>query len=466
MNTGRTAIVVMVFFLAACASAPPLVDQEAVNHMINIDRNGNFVPVVADQRIDLSSKENQRDQAMQAALDDKEDKPDLLQASGLAGYWQTMESALRQHTVEHGGQVNLLLYLHGGLNTECHSIQRVLDQYQRILNESNMYPLFVNWRSGPIDSYGRHLWRIRQGKKSNCAFITSPIYLASDLLASLVYAPKSWIVQGKHSWDSTIQREPDRWAAYTESEIYNIHYAEDAEDYDDTSRGLLWIATSPAKIVTTPFTYTLSKPAWDIMMRRTGTMFDKPGEFHNRPVLELPEQPRTGALALFLDRLIQFQTEPGVQLDITLIGHSMGAIICNEIVRLFPALNITTIVHMASADSIHNFLSNTIRFMEDHPKTQFYGLFLSPKNEDRETSAWGMTPSGSLLTWIDNSFTTPATELDRRAGRWSNMRRALHLIPEAVLDRMHFKIFGQGNGPQEHGAFDDFPYWKASFYWQ
>lgn len=464
MNTQRTVMMFAILFLAACASAPPLVDQDAVNYMINIDRNGNFVPIVADERIDLSSKESQRDQTIQAALD-KEEEPDLLQASGLGEHWQAMESALRKHAAEHSGQVNLLLYLHGGLNTERHSLQRVLDQYPRILSDADMYPVFVNWRSGPIDSYGRHLTRIRQGKKSNSAPWTSPIYLLSDLLGSVAYAPKSWLDQGKHSWDSTVQREPDRWGAYTGSIIYNIHYTGDADDYGDTSRGLLWIATSPAKIVTTPFTYTLSKPAWDIMMRRTGTMFEKPGEFHNRPTLIAPKQSRTGALSLFLDRLIQFQTESGIQLDITLVGHSMGAIICNKIVRIFPKLNITTIVHMASADSIQNLLVNTIRFMEDHPDAQFYGLFLSPKNEDRETSAWGLTPSGSLLTWIDNSFTSPATELDRRAGRWSNMRRTLHLIPETVRNRMHFKIFGQGTGPQEHGEFDEFPYWQKSFYW-
>ena len=113
MNTQRTVMMFAILFLAACASAPPLVDQDAVNYMINIDRNGNFVPIVADERIDLSSKESQRDQTIQAALD-KEEEPDLLQASGLGEHWQAMESALRKHAAEHGGQVNLLLYLHGG----------------------------------------------------------------------------------------------------------------------------------------------------------------------------------------------------------------------------------------------------------------------------------------------------------------------------------------------------------------
>lgn len=465
MQTIRSVMILsFVLCLTACAAAPPVIDPQAANHMINIDRNGNFVPVVEGQRIDFSSQENRRDLAIQEALK-KETQTALLEASGLESQWRSMEAAIRNHAADHGGRARILLYLHGGLNTERHSIERAQTQYRQILDESELYPVFVNWRSGPIDSYGRHLARIRQGKKSNSAIVTAPIYLLSDLLASIGYAPKSWLVQGKHSWDSTIQREPDRWAAYVNSP-YDIIHTGDAEDYSGTSRSLLWLATSPVKFVTTPFTYTLSKPAWDIMMRRTSTMFIKPDEFHAYPLRIGTSFRGTGALTLFLERLIQFQAEKGAPIDITLMGHSMGAIICNEILRAFPELNVTTIVHMASADSIRNLLDKTIPYIEAHPKARFYGLFLAPENEDREPSAWGTTPSGSLLTWIDNSFTTPTTELDRRAGRWSNMRRALHLIPDPVLNRMHFKIFGLGIGPQEHGEFDDFPYWQKTFYWE
>jgi hypothetical protein len=457
-----TAMLGTAFFLFACATAPPIVDEQAANHMINIDRNGNFVPVATNQRIDLGAGEDQRDRDLQQAY--KSDKEDaLLKASGLKAYWDALEIAMRAHADQHDGRLRILLYLHGGLNTERHSILRARDHYGRILCETDMYPIFVNWRSGPVDAYMRHLTRIRQGRKSNTALWTSPIYLLSDLLGSVAYAPRSWLDQGKHSWDSTIQREPDRWAAYLKSP-YQIQHAEDAEDYSDTGRGALWLATSPVKMVTTPFTYTLAKPAWDIMRRRTKTMFVKPDEFHNFPIRLDREHPGTGALTLFLGQLSQFQRDPNLQVEIILFGHSMGAIVCNEVVRAFPELNITTIVHMASADSIYNLLGKTVPFLETHPATHFYALFLAPKNEDRETSAWGLTPSGSLLTWIDNSFSTPATLPDRRAGRWSNMRRALHLIPQPVLDRMHFKIFGLGTGPQTHGAFDDFPYWQRAFY--
>jgi hypothetical protein len=464
MKNTPTIMVLICFFLTACSTAPPLIDPQAVNHMINIDRNGNFVQVGEGEKVNFTVNENQRDKAFQEAII-SEKHATLLEEPSLEKHWQVLEAALRDHAVDHGGRIKIMLYFHGGLNSERHSLQRVQSQYRQVLNETDMYPIFVNWRSGPIDSYFRHLTRIRQAKKSNSAKFTSPFYLASDLLASLAYAPKSWVVQGKHSWDSTVQREPDYWEDYLSSGFPVIHTG-DAENYADPFRSLLWVVTSPAKIVSTPFTYTLSKPAWDIMIRRTETMFVKPNEFHNPPARHGSSYCGAGALSVFLDHLVKFQTQPGIKLEIILFGHSMGAIICNEIVQAFPELNITTIVHMASADSIRNFLGKTVRFMQAHTDTRVYSLYLSPENEDREISSYGLTPSGSLLTWIDNSFTTPATELDRRAGRWSNMRRALFLIPDPVVQRLHFKIFGQGVGPQVHGAFDDFPYWQESFYWR
>jgi len=175
----------------------------------------------------------------------------------------------------------------------------------------------------------------------------------------------------------------------------------------------------------------------------------------------------TGALAEFLTRLRQFEENNPFELEITLCGHSMGAIICNEIVSLFHDLNFTKIIHMASADSVRNFFQKTIPYLEDNEDAEFYGLYLDPENEDRELNIGGLVPSGSLLTWIDNNFTTPATEIDRRAGRWSNMYKTLYRIPMDMNSRVHFKIFGKGkeNGPQMHGEFDNFEYWKPEFYW-
>jgi hypothetical protein len=123
---------------------------------------------------------------------------------------------------------------------------------------------------------------------------------------------------------------------------------------------------------------------------------------------------------------------------------------------------------MASADSNRNLSTSLFPYLKRHKKTQYYSLYLHPDNEDREVSAQGLTPSGSLLTWIDDMFTTPETILDRTAGRWDNIKLVQHQLPSDISARMHFKIFGIDNRcePQTHGQFDDFRYWNFKYKWR
>jgi pimeloyl-ACP methyl ester carboxylesterase len=176
---------------------------------------------------------------------------------------------------------------------------------------------------------------------------------------------------------------------------------------------------------------------------------------------------KSGALSEFLTRLQVFIAAESLPVELTLIGHSMGAIVVNKIVKRYPELPYAKIVHMASADSTRNLMETIVPYLQKH-HTQFYSLSLHPKNEDREVSTYGLTPSGSLLVWIDNMFTTPETVLDRRSGRWNNMERVIRMIPRDALNRMHFKIFGIGNPeePQAHGQFDDYRFWSECYWWK
>ena len=142
---------------------------------------------------------------------------------------------------------------------------------------------------------------------------------------------------------------------------FNIYYAADFPADSNSLRSVCWFFTIPAKLVTTPFVYTMSKPAWDVMLRRTYTMIRKPSEYTD------------------------YRNWAGRDLEKWQKNYPAGT----------GAL------------------------------AEFYGLYLDPENEDRELNIGGLIPSGSLLTWIDNNFTTPATEIDRRAGRWSNMYQTL-----------------------------------------
>jgi hypothetical protein len=49
----------------------------------------------------------------------------------------------------------MLIYIHGGLNGEDKALERAKKKYKLILNdkENPRYPVFVNWRSGPVTTY-------------------------------------------------------------------------------------------------------------------------------------------------------------------------------------------------------------------------------------------------------------------------------------------------------------------------
>ncbi|WLE96016.1 MAG: hypothetical protein QTN59_15180 [Candidatus Electrothrix communis] len=419
----------------------------------------------------------------------------------------------------------LLIYIHGGLNNEAAALKRAMQTY-RLIRASGKYPLFINWNSEGLRSYGSHLAHIRQGEQSDTAWATSPIYFLSDIGNSLVNAPKAWTVTGIHWFDSLkSKKNADQELCAQQArhnKLYNhperelVHSRESEIDFN-LSRKLQWLITIPSKIITTPFTYTLAKPAWDIMLRRTSTLFYTCEDLKKNPsdneeceaersVITWSMQPiklknGNGSLYRFLSALEtdQKKTEASKKVKITLIGHSMGAIIVNQIVNLGLDLIYKNIVHMASADSIENLLNKVVPYIDcslegtcnmggeknegkeknkgkkdENNPVNFYSLHLHPDNENRETSGGGFIPSGSLLTWIDNMYTVPKTVLDKRSGRWDNMTRAIELIPPVPGDepnrnnikgQMHFTIFGiQERKPYDTKTFmnsdsnlDEFP---------
>jgi len=472
MRTLYGLTIVLSLAMAGCSSAPIVVDDKFATHMINIDRNGNYVAYEEDST-DYGANEEQYIQAFDQAMEgETEGITNFREKYGR--FLVRLFNSIRDHPSDDPSVRKLLIYVHGGLNSVADGIRRTKTQYQKI-KDDQYFPIFINWRSAGLETYGRHLWRIRQGEKSDSAKYTFPVYLVSDVLGSIGYAPKSLVVQGKHSIDSITMAEDEYFDDKVDKGCFNIYYADDFPADANSLRSVCWFLTIPAKLVTTPFVYTMSKPAWDVMLRRTYTMIRKPSEYtdyRDWAAEDLEKWQKyypagTGALAEFLTRLRQFEKDNPFELEITLCGHSMGTIVCNEIVSLFHDLNFTKIIHMASADSVRNFFQKTIPYLEDNEDSRFYGLYLDPENEDRELNIGGVVPSGSLLTWIDNNFTTPATEIDRRAGRWSNMYQTLYRIPTDVNRRVYFKIFGKGkeNGPQMHGDFDNFEYWKPEFYW-
>ena len=196
---------------------------------------------------------------------------------------------------------------------------------------------------------------------------------------------------------------------------------------------------------------------------------------------------RPGAVEQFLTELEKgLGPQPEKRYSITLVGHSMGAIVSNRILINHPKLPIDRIVYMAAACSIKECQAAVGPYLRDHPRAQFYNLCLHPYAEVAEAnpsietstprvqdyalaSAGYLVPRGSLLVWLDSFFTKPVTLEDRRLGKWEAAILNAAIFPGEVRNRVHFKMFpiGDRDQPSKHGAFasENFRrrFWKRDF---
>ncbi len=384
----------------------------------------------------------------------------------------------------HPNNKNILIYVHGGLNSDEAAIKRAVNATKKMIPDpknlacADTYPIFIDWRSGPFTTLSDHYFRIRDGEvHDNIALYTSPIYMVGDLAKTIGNTPMAWYHEGyqaistsarhgrvEDDLDSECQKNPD-----------SLTKTADDDNSWNVWRKAKWWVTAPIKLITTPFVFTFGTPAWDNMKRRTHTMFTaQNGDNKN---LVMPDGAARNFLKLLTQRVKERRAEQKCpKFELTLMGHSMGGIIINRALRDLPddLTEVDNLVYMASADNLQNYLDATLPLIKKKNSLRIYNLHLHPENEDREISSGGLTPSGSLLAWIDHTYDTPEYILQRTSGRWSNIRLVLDLIRDEtkpaekkLLINYHFTVFGRGpteKSPQTHGSFDDFKFWEKS-YW-
>jgi len=170
------------------------------------------------------------------------------------------------------------------------------------------------------------------------------------------------------------------------------------------------------------------------------------------------------------------------------VGHSTGAIVLNEIVRQHGDIAYESIVYMAAACSVREFADAVVPYMRSDKgqKTNVYNLTLYPTAEARERLyPWeaflgvDLLPRGSLVEWIDNFYALPLTVPGRTLGKFENIMRCLHMIPEYGVDgdkrplrqRVTLTTFdigpdsdGKRLGPEDHGDFGSHRFWLPSFW--
>lgn len=306
----------------------------------------------------------------------------------------------------------------------------------------------------------------------------------------------------------------------------------------EVGRFVSYSALLPVRAVSTPLAHGIGDAAWENMLRRTRTTIRQPLEFDldrhadwngdgeidgwNKCPNDFIEKRRdfpkgTGVFGRFFETIVRYRKPDGrgmpvstwrctaagevkeepptpeqaaadartdqaiaealERAGITLIGHSMGAIVINELVDRFENLPYSEIVVMASAAS----LRETRRVMDAYFEsdtggardTRFHALMLHPLNDARERQFAGAVPAGSLLMWIDEMYDPPKTPEDKVFGYWPTAKAARQMFGSAAQDRTLYRVFSRPQAPKdapsnpiEHGQFneDDMCFWRPSFW--
>ena len=369
------------------------------------------------------------------------------------------------------------------------------------------------------DAYLDHLYRIRQGRESKILGpISSPFYLMADFGRAFSRVPVTYGYQGYNAVKHTVV-DDDKAVEVMNSQFYDDNSHDEHAiwlGHDKTSsfkKGLeksTYLVPGVLKLFTTPMLDMIGKSSWENMLRRTRLLFRSPTDYKSGQEKTEPSTservdelltidswnyPREqsydyrsskGGLSELMRGLQPFReyqqiNQQNKKLTVTLIGHSMGAIVMSELLRRFSDdkedLVYNDIVFMAAACAIRDFEDAVIPYLARHEKTNFYNLTLHPVAEENENNYWDTVPRGSLLVWIDDFASTPATRADLTLGRWNNAKIAWPFIPINVRKQITLKTFGIEDPstnrcmgykmPQKHGEFNDsctYFWWRE--YWQ
>ena len=443
-----------------------------------------------------------------------------------------------QYFVESATPIKLLFYFHGGLNKYQDTDERVASQvdfikkgqarainYQEPNNIDTLpytqhwqYPIFVSWSSSALDTYCEHLFELREGRRvaPNLSYFSSPIILVEDLVTSIGEFPMNAYYQ--------FTNDKDRIASRNGYGLSHVWLEADAQfknlqcDRGDNSASNQFVVKdiildkahhsvirlnrsvynrtslqhklkSGVFVAATPFRYvfgsawngTIAGNAWKVMKRRARNMVDPTGDSDNRLQKRQLTSYKDGigsSLGSFFESLFALKNRyPELDLQVNLIGHSMGTIAINNLLEKYRAdwqasgiLN--NVVYMAAAASTQETLSIVPDLMKSDHAFDFFNITLNRVSEVAEFYALGFAPSGSLLVSIDKYHDKPEHHLKRTFGSEINVRSSLPAILKSfqgVKGKVVLKAFNDVESletstkiPVKHGDFGDLDFWLPS----
>ena len=411
--------------------------------------------------------------------------PGALYAAAIRGVLDGWSAWSQRQKAADKPDKGLLLYIHGGMINEAES-QREAQRMMDAGMAEDHYPVFLCWQAGPLTAYLDHLFFVRRGVNWPLgASVTCPFILATDLLRGLADWPLSLAASLSKPLENRLFNTRARLRAAEDGRTEGVQFEHGPDLWNlrdrlkagwDLYLPLFW----PIKGLMQYLLTALGPPTWNIMRRRTELLFqnEEDSGWTDPQTSARAEAPGggNGALPMFLRALEAEQKrrwEGGLPAQVSLIGHSMGAIIANGILRGFPGLEFSRVVHMAAACTVREYQLGVWPYLAQHPGARFYNVTLNENVEEREDEGYGLLPRGSLLVWIDDYLGNPNDRLDRCAGRLSDFADALWQTPANLAGQVHLKSFpGLHAGakrdrtqmPQTHDGFRWLRFWEEHFY--
>lgn len=473
----------MAIWLAGCAPSLINVSKRVPNHVLMVDEVGSFVSLKEISSSEPCESEKEKDCALYEFLP--------LSKDGDLGHVKRLIDEIAQpnaaswadcpQQMPRGKERKLLIFVHGGLNERTDAMKRAKELRSEILC-AGYYPIFVIWNTFLLSSYSDHLLYVRQGEdwrvggpwKQFGGMIFAPFYLLADVGRALLEAPFTWSSELANSDVEPFKKPTDLvkeaksaklaiepWFDHMKPPVdYRAHfYVRDGDEnsHADVSQAV----TFPAKLATGPLIDLMGDKSWDIMVRRADVLFHAEDKYHPSKGETLPLRNR--GLSLFLDLLKEKASALGLDLDVTLVGHSMGAIVLNEMLRMYPDMPFNDVVYMAAACSVRDYNSAVFPYVAAKrasvQKTTIHHLMLHYQAERNETHYGGFVPNGSLLVWLDDFLTHPRTHLEMTLGRYENFFLTFQHTPKDLVDNIYVKVFSPGF-IKEHTDFA----WKFKFW--
>jgi hypothetical protein len=392
--------------------------------------------------------------------------------------------------------------------------------------EAGYYPIFINWRSPFIHCYWEHLFWLRQGKNRPwLGIFTSWLMLPLDVARAVIRAPIVWcnlllndaktipipwfkneyvdnvakeLVCRRQTKDVTqldsqikgfiFRKPPICWLlrfrgldsrrpnpTIINKDTFPIEIGEDERQCGEMTKNFtMWLLTFSVKYLIAPIIDAFGTSAWNVMLRRTELLFNSEDELVESRLTNdatetntLANMKKNGGLSVFTENLIKKISGNKNNWEITLVGHSMGTIVANKIIRHYgDQLPIKKIIYLAAADTVENYQETIHPYLLHNKNTEMKHLMLHPRAEEGETNGFDFGPRGSLLVWLDNFLTNPLTLMERTAGRYDNLLPALHNTPQKIRKRISICVFSAGNkakekNPQTHSEMASrFRYWS------